>query len=231
MNREQIHIANPCTEDFDSMEGEGFRRFCDKCEKHVHDLSDLTPTEARALLDQNKKSELCVVYRFDSSGKIKFREKSYPRAPRGQLLGIKKLIAAAAFIPVLAALPACNPAFDDPAVVEQPCEVSRSASNDTFTPIDAIMEAERRLLQELKDLLGFEPEIEMVAGEMMVIEEENIYPDPPILIETNPVVPEPEQIIMGDWGGEMELEPEPEPAPFIEPTEIRMGKIAIEDVH
>ena len=45
-----ITIRSPCTVPWESMKGNERRRFCDRCRLHVHDVSELTPREAVALL-------------------------------------------------------------------------------------------------------------------------------------------------------------------------------------
>lgn len=240
MDKKTLKIAEPCTEDWESMEGEGFKRFCDKCSKHVHDLSDLTQAEAKALLAENAGSNICVVYKFNTSGRISFREPQYPRPTRSQLTGIKKLLAAAAMVPILATLPACDSPPPEQTYIETPCGY---ANTHTFTPLDEILEAERRMLEDLRDFLGFEPEIEMLAGEPMIDPEWQPQVD---LVEDNildpipEVLPEPEPVIMGKIAmPEPVPVPEPKPQPRDckgamednpEPVEIIMGDVMVEDL-
>lgn len=169
MERQKLQIANPCSEDFEEMEGDGSKRFCDKCDKHVHNLSRLSRAEAVKLLRDNAESGLCVVYLFDSADRVTFRDDvGARRAPRRQLAGLKKLLAAAAMVPMLAGLPACDTSVrQDPAVIEQPCD---RASASTFRPIEEIRRGEERFMRELRDFLGFapdeEPEVTMIVGAM-----------------------------------------------------------------
>lgn len=46
----QIKVASPCSEKWESMRGDERRRFCEKCQLHVHDLRSLSETEATELL-------------------------------------------------------------------------------------------------------------------------------------------------------------------------------------
>jgi hypothetical protein len=48
----EIHIANPCHEDWDAMEGDAKKRFCASCSCFVHNIGEMTPTEAEAALNQ-----------------------------------------------------------------------------------------------------------------------------------------------------------------------------------
>jgi len=62
MKREEANILSPCSEDWEAMRGDDRRRFCDICEKHVHNLSAMTETEARSVV-ANK--DVCVRYKLD----------------------------------------------------------------------------------------------------------------------------------------------------------------------
>lgn len=46
----QIRVASPCSEKWELMRGDERRRFCEKCQLHVHDLRSLTEAEATELL-------------------------------------------------------------------------------------------------------------------------------------------------------------------------------------
>lgn len=46
----QIKVASPCSEKWESMAGDERRRFCAKCQLHVHDLRSLSEAEATELL-------------------------------------------------------------------------------------------------------------------------------------------------------------------------------------
>ncbi len=55
------------------MPGNDETRFCNSCNKHVHDLSARTEDEARALLDAARGTRICVRYAKDTRGTIRFR--------------------------------------------------------------------------------------------------------------------------------------------------------------
>ena len=55
------------------MPGDERTRFCDRCSKHVHDLSARTEIEARELLARHRGSRLCVRVARDSRGMVVFR--------------------------------------------------------------------------------------------------------------------------------------------------------------
>ncbi len=73
-----LALAFDCPEDWETFRGDARRRLCDKCAKHVHDLSALTYTEAKTLLDPSNAQALCVRYRYDARGRVLLRSERYP---------------------------------------------------------------------------------------------------------------------------------------------------------
>lgn len=67
-----LPIARPCTESFAAMPGDDKTRFCDKCQKHVYDLSARTEEEARALFREKRGERTCVRFAKDASGHVLF---------------------------------------------------------------------------------------------------------------------------------------------------------------
>ncbi len=47
---QQVRIASPCPERWEDMRGDDKRRFCGRCELHVHNLSAMTAREIETLL-------------------------------------------------------------------------------------------------------------------------------------------------------------------------------------
>ena len=68
----KIPIQEPCHENWDSMCGSDQKRFCDSCDKNVHNLSEMTENQARDLLKEEE--SLCIRYRTHRSGHIRFRK-------------------------------------------------------------------------------------------------------------------------------------------------------------
>lgn len=68
-----LPIAKPCRESFADMSGDEKMRFCDKCQKHVFDLSSRTEEEARALFREKRGERTCVRFAKDASGNVLFR--------------------------------------------------------------------------------------------------------------------------------------------------------------
>ena len=62
MQRRDAPIGSPCSEDWGAMTGDDRTRFCDQCNKQVHNLSAMTETEARAVVAQ---PSVCVRYQVD----------------------------------------------------------------------------------------------------------------------------------------------------------------------
>ncbi len=56
---DSVRIASPCQEPWDNMVGDERTRFCGRCEKHVHNLSEMTRNEAELFL-QSATDSVCV---------------------------------------------------------------------------------------------------------------------------------------------------------------------------
>ena len=66
---DNLHIAAPCSADWSRMTGDARVRFCGSCENHVYNLSDMTRSEAEALLVE-KEGKLCVRYWQRTDGTV-----------------------------------------------------------------------------------------------------------------------------------------------------------------
>jgi hypothetical protein len=71
---DHLQVASPCDKNWNAMQGDERKRFCGSCNKHVHDLSQLTEHEAVSLFEQHRQrgSTPCVTYVRDTHGKPKF---------------------------------------------------------------------------------------------------------------------------------------------------------------
>ena len=58
---ESVRVANPCSADWDKMQGDDRVRFCQSCAKNVFNLSELSKAEAEKLITE-KQDDLCVQY-------------------------------------------------------------------------------------------------------------------------------------------------------------------------
>lgn len=103
-----VEIPEPCPMDWASMRGDDRQRFCDTCERHVHDLSACTREEAEALLHATG-GNLCAAVTLDASGRV-LHKPSFARmgARLAAALGIAGL------------LQACEPAAASPADAGKP---------------------------------------------------------------------------------------------------------------
>jgi hypothetical protein len=54
----RLRIVNPCPVDFHAMREDGGARFCEKCDKHVHDLTCMSGEEVRAFV--SVRGRICV---------------------------------------------------------------------------------------------------------------------------------------------------------------------------
>ena len=56
---DSLRVASPCNESWDDMIGDARTRFCGKCQKHVHNISELTREEAETFLQAATES-VCI---------------------------------------------------------------------------------------------------------------------------------------------------------------------------
>ena len=56
---EQIAVREPCSADWESMPGHT-SRFCGSCQQNVHDLSELSVSDAEDFLERHRGQTLCV---------------------------------------------------------------------------------------------------------------------------------------------------------------------------
>jgi len=56
---DRIQVASPCHVSWDEMQGDDRVRFCGQCKLHVYDLSELSRSEAEALI-QSREGRTCV---------------------------------------------------------------------------------------------------------------------------------------------------------------------------
>jgi Carboxypeptidase regulatory-like domain/Ankyrin repeats (3 copies)/Ankyrin repeats (many copies) len=66
---DSIEVKSPCSQSWDSMQGNDEVRFCDHCVKHVHDLSAITRKDVRKLIARSR-GGLCVRYVRRPDGRI-----------------------------------------------------------------------------------------------------------------------------------------------------------------
>lgn len=113
MNKQQLPINNPCTQDWNTMAGGDRQRFCQVCDKTVHDLSAMTQKEAQGVLAQRRAGQrLCVRYSAGDDGEILFQRPSL--IPAGLLLRTRQVALRATLAAVAVAAvvetPGCVPA-------------------------------------------------------------------------------------------------------------------------
>jgi hypothetical protein len=64
-----IAITKPCPADWSQMTGDDRQRLCAQCNKHVHNLSALTPRELQHFVDRHDGTE-CIGYELHPDGSI-----------------------------------------------------------------------------------------------------------------------------------------------------------------
>jgi hypothetical protein len=64
-----IDVRTPCPADWEEMAGDDAKRFCQHCQKHVHNLSAMPADEAERLVCESG-GRLCVRFARDGAGKV-----------------------------------------------------------------------------------------------------------------------------------------------------------------
>lgn len=74
MRTEDVQITAPCEEDWERMSPDagGRKRFCDACNKQVHDLSAMDERSAEAFWAATARMDICISYLSDEHGQLLF---------------------------------------------------------------------------------------------------------------------------------------------------------------
>lgn len=128
---QDVTVTSPCPVDLDEtgLRGRGDAWHCGHCSKTVHVLSEMTESDARALLAANEGKKICVSYRMSPEGEIRFK----PAPAVVPVTALRRRPAAIAAAAIGVALAACaphdNPRIDagSPAMLHhaQPTQTSR----------------------------------------------------------------------------------------------------------
>lgn len=118
----RFHIAEPCSERWESMTGSEARRHCGSCDKQVVALAELSPEEADRLIASDRPHSLCVRVEHDEDGNVLFRERE-PRPPPARSLPRLRLAVGASLLVAACGKP-------EPA----PNEVARPEAAEALVP-------------------------------------------------------------------------------------------------
>ena len=92
MRQDDVPIPEPCQERWEDLVGGERRRFCERCQHSVYDLSSMTEKRVRRLLVKLP-TDLCVSYLVSSDGEIQF-QKPAPSKALGLAAGVALSLAA-----------------------------------------------------------------------------------------------------------------------------------------
>lgn len=62
-----LKVTSPCPRRWNDLAGDGAQRFCNQCDKVVHDLDALSDASIAALRQANR-NDLCITYLHDGDG-------------------------------------------------------------------------------------------------------------------------------------------------------------------
>src|SRR5690242_12429282 len=66
---DSIEVAAPCTASWEQMQGDDRKRHCDQCRLNVYNLSEMSRSEAEALIRQHE-GHLCVRFYRRADGTV-----------------------------------------------------------------------------------------------------------------------------------------------------------------
>ncbi len=197
MNKRQLPINNPCTMDWNTMAGGARQRFCEACDKTVHNLSAMTQMEAQAVLEQRRAGQrLCVRYSAGNDGEILFQRPSLIPAGllvRTRQVALRATLAAVAVAAVVEA-PGCVPAGPVSGAV-----AARVAAEEVVDKLAAAGTCSISLEPLLPLSLSFHSSlcaqpavapVETIVGEAPALPEPPPPPEPPPMQEP-PAIPAP----------------------------------------
>lgn len=104
---DRVSIGSSCQTDWEAMNGDQHQRYCDQCEKSVHNLSQLTRSQAEGLIARTN-GKLCARLERRPDGSILTADKSYslPRFNHKFLrIASATMSAALSIAPMVAAKP------------------------------------------------------------------------------------------------------------------------------
>lgn len=201
LRRLRLPIAKPCHENWDAMDGEGARRHCEQCQTNVTNLSDLTEPAAAKFLRENAGNRVCVRYRSNPTGEIRFKARSTPAYAPTAMRGLRATLVAAGLAAM--SMAGCTGDRSAETVDEEGCtyevgplefRLKRGEGNCPAEPSE-IMMGDIAVPEPPPEVMGKIAIEEPVMGEAMPMHE----PEPK---------PEPEPELMGDVAAPEDL-PEP----------------------
>ena len=77
-----IEVEKPCPRDWNRMRGSDRERFCDHCQRYVHDLSAMSEADVQNLLCQQA-GKLCIRFTRLADGKIQTLDYCPPSGRKG----------------------------------------------------------------------------------------------------------------------------------------------------
>lgn len=161
-----IQINEPCSQDWAGMSGSEQRRFCDACDKHVLNFSEMSSAEVSEALSSADNTRVCARIHRRSDGSIITSDSR--SKPRRSLLSQVSQFAALATACVLAGCSTKEP--------QQPAIMGAAAP-------ESQTEVETRDVEIPEDQL-------MLMGEICVLEDwpEEVVETPTLHVPENPLI-------------------------------------------
>ncbi len=115
----QLRIASPCRAPWEAMDGDDRVRFCRECNRNVYNLSAMTETEARRIVEE-REGRPCVRFFQRRDGTVLTSDCPVGRKRSFLLAGARTVAAVAGVAAGLTTLSACGSTGNDPVQMGEP---------------------------------------------------------------------------------------------------------------
>ena len=143
MNPKRLKVVEPCSQRWERFSGGPKERYCDSCERTVHNLDALSPSALRRLVDDNPEG-ICGTY-LGAPGSV-FTPGEQTSSPPRVVTTMAVAAAAAASLMV-----GCG---EESASPEQPTAVESTQRAEPRRALEELSEDERQEVVELLRQLG-----------------------------------------------------------------------------
>jgi hypothetical protein len=147
MHSRLLPIVQPCGEDWSGMRADGDGRRCERCATTVVDLSAMTEAQAKRTIARGARAggELCVRYRRDADGEVRFAAEPPRRGSRAVALGLGLLsvICASGAAHADNSVPPCGSGDGSKPPVQQPSQPPTGVKPPPAPPQDRDPHAQR----------------------------------------------------------------------------------------
>ncbi|CAN5836234.1 hypothetical protein BH11PLA1_BH11PLA1_22510 [soil metagenome] len=189
-----LRVLEPCTMDWDAMRGDQAKRYCDKCELHVHNISAMNTADAARLQDLRARGRVCINGFTHADGRLATRA-SLPEALRERGASRWRVAAVRAALMTgltgaAMSLAACGPRAEEIGAADRPANPA-AAPRLGGKVAPPVMRGEMQMVPGSMAPPPAPASIERTMGDMMMPEAapELFTPAPPMIPTSEPAAP------------------------------------------